>query len=222
MLKMNPNLTSYYNDRAKEYDKVYLRPEEQGDLSAATAIFQKIFANRKVLEIACGTGYWTEQISKTAAFVFATDINKSMLDIAMHRVNRPHVTFEIADMYNLRSDTRFDGVFGGFIWSHILLQDLDQFLDKLSHLVIAGGDMVFIDSNQVEGTNHAKKRTTRTDQNGNTFQTRLLDNGTPYEVLKNFPTKDFLIQKLAAIATDIEFIPLEHYWIVSCKTKFHQ
>ncbi len=28
---MNQDLVSYYKDRAKEYEKVYLNPDEQGD-----------------------------------------------------------------------------------------------------------------------------------------------------------------------------------------------
>jgi len=214
---MNDDLKSYYNERAKEYDKVYLNPDEQEDLQTATQIFQKIFSDKSVIEFACGTGYWTEQISKTAASIFATDINQSVIDIAKSRQFMNNVTFEVADMYNLAIDQKFDTAFGGFIWSHILLQELDKFLEKISGLVIPGGILVFIDSNPVEGTLHDKKQITKTDDEGNTYQTRILDNGLPHMVLKNFPTKDFILRKLSRIATGIEYISLNHYWVVSCK-----
>jgi SAM-dependent methyltransferase len=216
---MNDNLTSYYNERAREYDKVYLNPVEQEDLLTATTLFQNIFLNKTVLEIACGTGYWTAQISKTATFIFATDINKSVVDIAKTRQINNNVTFEVADMYNLTTTKKYDGLFGGFVWSHILLQNLERFLDKINDIVICEGTVVFIDRNPVEGTNHDKKRITKIDELGNTYQTRNLDNGTPHLVLKNFPTRDFLFQKLLRIATDINYINLKHYWIVSCKLK---
>jgi ubiquinone/menaquinone biosynthesis C-methylase UbiE len=189
---MNQNLTAYYNDRAKEYDKVYQNPDEQGDLLKAAACFQAIFNNKSVLEIACGTGYWTAEIAQTAASVVATDINKAMIDIAKTRRFNKQVSFEVADMYNLQTGNRFEGLFGGFIWSHILLQDLDGWLHKLSGLVVEKGDIVFIDSKKVEGTAHDKKRIARVDGWGNTFQQRQLENGTTHEVLKNFPDKDFI------------------------------
>lgn len=217
--QMNQDLTSYYNDRAKEYDKVYLRAEEQEDLQKATALFQEIFKSKSVLEIACGTGYWTEQISKTAASVFATDINKAVIDIAKTRRFNDNVTFEVADMNNLIIDNRFDAVFGGFIWSHVLLQDMDNLLSKISDQIVENGDIVFIDSKQVKGTAHDRKQITRIDAFGNTFQTRKLENGTTHEVLKNFPSNKFIVDKLSQIATDINIVALQHYWIATCKLK---
>ena len=216
---MNQDLTTYYSERAAEYDKVYQIPEEQEDLSKSTALFQHIFANKSVLEIACGTGYWTEQIAKTANSILATDINKAVIDIARSRQYNNNVTFKVADMYSLTTNQLFDGLFGGFIWSHILLQDLDNFIFKLKDFVSENGEIVFIDSKQVEGTNHDKKRITRIDQYGNTYQTRKLENGTINEVLKNFPKKEFLTEKLSYISAGVNIIELEHYWIATCKMK---
>ena len=218
-LKMNQDLTIYYKDRAKEYDKVYQIAEEQEDLLKATDLFQSIFKNKSVLEIACGTGYWTERIAKTATSVFATDINKSVVEIALRRQTKNNVRFNVADMYHLNTDMKYQGIFGGFIWSHILLQDLDRFLLKLKDLLTEDEILVFIDSNPVDDTIHDKKRVSHTDEHGNTYQTRMLEDGTSHLVLKNFPTKEFLLNKLSVIATDINYIQLEYYWIVSCSLK---
>ena len=215
---MNQDLSTYYNDRAREYDKVYEIPDEQEDLIKSAVLFQNIFANKSVLEIACGTGYWTEKISKTANSIFATDINEIVIDIARTRKFNSNVVFQVADMNCLSIDKKFDGLFGGFIWSHILLQDLDNFLLRLKGLLNENAKIAFIDSKQVEGTNHDRKRITRIDQYGNTFQTRTLENGTTHEVLKNFPSKQFLTDKLLQISTEVEIIELEHYWIATSKT----
>ena len=215
---MNQDLSTYYNDRAREYDKVYEIPDEQEDLLKSAVLFQNIFANKSVLEIACGTGYWTEKISKTANSIFATDINEIVIDIARTRKFNSNVVFQVADMNCLSIDKKFDGLFGGFIWSHILLQDLDNFLLSLKDLLNENAKIAFIDSKQVEGTNHDRKRITRIDQYGNTFQTRTLENGTTHEVLKNFPSKQFLTDKLLQISTEVEIIELEHYWIATSKT----
>ena len=215
---MNQDLSTYYNDRAREYDKVYEIPDEQEDLIKSAVLFQNIFADKSVLEIACGTGYWTEKISKTANSIFATDINEIVIDIARTRKFNSNVVFQVADMNCLSIDKKFDGLFGGFIWSHILLQDLDNFLLRLKDLLNENAKIAFIDSKQVEGTNHDRKRITRIDQYGNTFQTRTLENGTTHEVLKNFPSKQFLTDKLHQISTEVEIIELEHYWIATSKT----
>lgn len=213
---MNENLISYYDARAKEYEKVYQNPDEQGDLQTSEKIFQDLFARKTVLEIACGTGYWTERIAKTATSIYATDINESVIEIAKAR-QKENITFAVADMFDFTPEEKIDAVFAGFIWSHILLEDLDKFIEKLKSFLKPNGTIVFIDGNAVAGTNHDLKNITKTDEYGNTFQTRKLENGSSHLVLKNFPTKEFLVQKLSKIATDINFINLKYYWILSCK-----
>jgi 2-polyprenyl-3-methyl-5-hydroxy-6-metoxy-1,4-benzoquinol methylase len=214
---MNKSLTSYYHLRAKEYDRVYEHPAEQPDLQTAATLFKQLFAGKHVLEIACGTGYWTEQISGTARSVHATDINESMIEIAKKRGALKNVTFTATDMYQLSAGQPYDGLFGGFIWSHILLQHLDRFLDTMKTLVKPGGVIVFADSNPVPGTKHDLREISHTDAQGNTYQTRMLDDGTDHEVLKNFPAQDFLIEKLSRIGADIAYLELEYYWVVHCK-----
>lgn len=75
-----------------------------------------------------------------------------------------------------------------------------------------------MDNKFVEGSNTP---ITSKDQFGNTYQLRRLENGTSYSVLKNFPTQDFIIEKLSGIAVDIKFTNLEYYWIVSCRLNKH-
>ena len=209
---MNQDLVSYYRDRAKEYEKVYLKPERQNDLQKATTIVQSLFCQKTVFEIACGTGYWTEKIAETAASIYATDINKSVIEIAESKLYKNNVIFELADIYNFISYNKYERVFGGFIWSHILLQDLDKFIDKVKDLVASDGTIVFMDNNYVEGSNLV---ITKTDDQGNTYQTRKLGNDTSHLVLKNFPTKEFIFSKLKDTATDINYIDLTYFWIVS-------
>lgn len=93
-------------------------------------------------------------------------------------------------------------MFGGFIWSHILLQDLDKFLSTVNSLVSPGSTVVFMDNNFVEGSNHP---ITERDAHGNSFQTRKLEDNTTHLVLKNFPTEIFLQQKLKDIGGEIKF-----------------
>lgn len=210
---MRQDIVKYYHERANEYEKVYLNPAEQTDLQEATSLFQRLFANKSVLEIACGTGYWTERIAQTASEVLATDANQSMVDIARKRSMPDHVTLAVADMFEITPDKKYDVVFGGFIWSHIFLHDLDRLIQRLKSCLLPGGMIVMIDGRMVENTNHDKKRIIHTDETGNTYQNRILENGDSYLVLKNFPTRDFIRQKLSPIATEVSFVDTTYYWI---------
>jgi 2-polyprenyl-3-methyl-5-hydroxy-6-metoxy-1,4-benzoquinol methylase len=214
---MNKDLVTYYSERAQEYERVYQKPERQAELAQLSTRLQEIFAGKHVIEIACGTGYWTEHIAKTANFVLATDINEAVLDIARAKTYPPDVVaFRQADIFNLTElATTYESLFGGFIWSHIGLQDLQQFIAILNSHVVPGGTVVLTDNNYVEGSSSP---ITEQDEHGNTYQTRTLDNGSTHLVLKNFPTGAFLRELLQGQATDVEFVSLKYYWLLRYKT----
>lgn len=208
---MNTHLVDYYRQRAKEYEQVYAKPERQHDLQQAEILLKQAFAGKTMLEICCGTGYWTERIAQTATAIHATDINDTVLDIAQQKDygNTP-VSFEMADFYSYPVTRLYDGLFGGFIWSHIQLQHLQAFLQKTGSFVRPGGTIVFMDNIYVAGSNLP---VTHTDEQGNTFQTRTLEDGSTHLVRKNFPTEAFIKEQLKDIAGQLQVIRLEYYWL---------
>ena len=209
---MNSNTVSYYKDRAKEYEKIYSKPERQNDLLLAGQILKDTFADKDVFEIACGTGYWTQKIAATAKNILATDINDTVIEVAKSKnYLLAKVVFQTADIFDLINTNKHESLFGGFIWSHIKLQDLNNFIDTVNNLVSDCGTIVFMDNNYVEGSNLA---VTDTDEFGNTYQTRVLESGTTHKVLKNFPAEIFMRQLLTGTATNIDFINLQYYWIL--------
>ena len=210
---MNIDIVSYYRDRANEYEKVYSKPERQEDLQQATRILQKIFRNKEVFEIACGTGYWTEKIAKSAKTILATDINESVIEIAKNKKYYPaKVDFQIGDIFNIDTKIKHESLFGGFIWSHIKIEDLNNFVKSVADLVIPGGTIAFIDNNYVEGSSLP---IAEIDEQGNSYQVRQLENNSTYKVLKNFPEEKFLKQLLNDKASKIDFINLKYYWILT-------
>lgn len=217
---MNTDLISYYSDRAKEYEKIYAKPERQEELKIAATVLKGIFINKKVFEICCGTGYWTERIAQTATSIFATDVNESMLEIARYKdYGKAKVSFGIADIYKYEPTEPQENLFGGFIWSHIQVQDLDNFLKKINGFVVPGATVVMMDNNFVDGSNHP---IAYTDEEGNTFQDRKLEDGTTHRVRKNFPTENFLREKVESWGTEITIIQSTYFWILSYKTKNNQ
>ncbi|HRI58830.1 MAG TPA: class I SAM-dependent methyltransferase [Saprospiraceae bacterium] len=213
---MNSDLTEYYAKRAAEYEAIYNKPERQSDLSTATKLLQEIFKDQNVLEIACGTGFWTEKIARTARFILATDINESVLEIARNK-NYPNnnVQFEAADLYRIQPEKPADALFGGFIWSHIKIEELGHFTDKLNALVKPGSTIVLMDNRFVPGSNTP---IAEQDAQGNTYQSRKLQNGESYLVLKNFPEREAIEAVLTGKAQRLQYIPLHYFWICVYQT----
>jgi demethylmenaquinone methyltransferase/2-methoxy-6-polyprenyl-1,4-benzoquinol methylase len=210
---MDP-LVDYYARRAAEYERIYAKPERRADLAALRVRIGKMFAGRKVLELACGTGYWTQVIAKGANEVLAFDLNQEVLEIARQKKTPENkVKFQIADSYQLPGlGRRHDALFAGFWWSHVPLQKLDEFLLAATAAVAPGALTAFLDNRYVEGSSTP---VVRTDAEGNGYQTRRLDDGSTHEVLKNFPGEGELIQRASRCGWGARVELLEHYWLLS-------
>ena len=90
-------MQSYYADRAPEYDSIYAKPERQADLRLIEAWLPEVFRGRAVLEIACGTGHWTQLIAPVASEVVALDASPETMQIAKERVPPGKVEFVVGD-----------------------------------------------------------------------------------------------------------------------------
>lgn len=216
MNRLNDDLSTYYAQRAAEYEAIYAKTERQADLQTATVRLQDIFRRKTVLEIACGTGYWTQKIAETATKILATDINESVLEIAQLKTYPfDNVRFSQEDLYDIQSIPLSEALFGGFIWSHIKLEELPRFLEATHALVQPGGLIVFMDNRYVEGSSTP---ISEHDLQGNTYQQRVLKDGTAFSVLKNFPDQSALEKTLTGKAQNIQFIQLQYFWICAYQT----
>ncbi|HOQ75333.1 MAG TPA: methyltransferase domain-containing protein [Thermoclostridium sp.] len=80
-------MKEYYSKRAQEYEKIYHRddPVRHAELAEISRLMQELFFRLDVLEVACGTGYWTERIARSARSVTAVDISEETLRIARQK-----------------------------------------------------------------------------------------------------------------------------------------
>ena len=188
-------ITEYYANRASEYEFIYQKPERQRDLEQIKTKLSRVFYGLDVLETACGTGYWTRFACRSAKSITATDYNVEVLNIAREKDygNCP-VKFVKADAYVLDEvDGLFNAALVGFWWSHVPISKLDEFL-KVMHSKLSGGARIIIfDNRYVEGNSTP---ISRTDDEDNTYQIRKLSDGSTYEVLKNFPSEDYFIERI--------------------------
>lgn len=209
------SMRAYYAQRATSYERVYDKPERQADLQAMNAWLPGHFEGRHGLEIACGTGYWTPFAAARCASWLATDANEEVMAIARTKPLPPgRVQFRALDAYDLGAlgDQRFDAALAAFWWSHVPLQHLPGWLTGLHARLAPGAVVVMLDNLYVPGSNHP---ITRQDVDGNTYQTRALDDGSTHEVLKNFPTREEAVAMLGTRARDSQWTAFQHYWALS-------
>ena len=205
-------MIEYYARRAQEYEEVYAKPERQADLQVLRDKCRHLFAGRDVLEISCGTAYWTECFAESANSILATDINPETLDVARSKNwDTATVEFATADSLALPDFRRdFDAGFAGFWWSHVPLEKLHDFLTGFHARLKPGALVAFMDNRFVEGSSTPIHRQ---DETGNTYQIRHLADGSSHEVLKNFPGEEELRRILAPFAADINLSFLDYFWV---------
>jgi len=204
----------YYARRAPEYERFYDKPERQADLSILRGRIAGLFAGRRVLEIACGTGFWTAVIAPAAREVTALDINEEVLALAREKPLPPgRVEFVQADAYALPDlGRRHDGVFAGFWWSHVPLARLDAFLEGAVRAAAPGAMLAFLDGRYVEGSSTP---IARRDADGNNWQHRRLEDGAEFDVVKNYPGESELIKRASRFGWGAHVELLPYHWLLS-------
>jgi demethylmenaquinone methyltransferase/2-methoxy-6-polyprenyl-1,4-benzoquinol methylase len=211
----SPELIDYYRRRAGEYEEIYAWPDRQADLDVLRKEIPARLAGREVLEVACGTGYWTELIARAAKRIVATDVALEPMAIARAKAYTCPVEIRTADAYALdESLGSFNGAFAGFWWSHVPLSRREDFLRSLHSRLEGRSRVVLFDNRYVEGAMHP---IVETDAEGNTYQRRRLADGAEHRVLKNFPSEDELRRCLTGFASTVRYLsylPLQYYWLL--------
>lgn len=204
-------MAAYYAQRAPDYERVYHRAPRQGNLRRFEAAIGRLFAGRDVLEVACGTGWWTPHGAAHAASWLATDLSPETLAVARTKPLPASVRLQVADAYALDAlaPATFDAAFVGCWWSHVPLQRLDDWVAALHRRLRSGARVVVIDNRFVEGDSTP---ITWADAEGNTFQRRTLDDGSEHVVLKNFPRPDEALARLGPRLRAAQWTDGSHYW----------
>ena len=212
MPQLQREMIEYYARRAAEYERIYAKPERQGDLRRLEGLVERSFEGLNVLEVACGTGYWTRFAARGARSILASDCNEEVLEIARQKAyGGCRVEIVQADAYALDNvPDGFNAGLAAFWWSHIARADLPRFLRAFHAKLTTGSPVLVLDNRYVEGSSTS---VSRRDDQGNTYQIRRLLDGSEHEVLKNFPDAETFAAALANHGTDLEFTDLPYYWI---------
>ena len=77
-----------------------------------------------VLELGCGTGYFTRELARSGAEIIAIDVSPELLNIARSNCSAPNVRYEIQNAYDLSyNDCVFDSVIGSSVLHHLEIED---------------------------------------------------------------------------------------------------
>jgi ubiquinone/menaquinone biosynthesis C-methylase UbiE len=208
----------YYAKQAVEYDLQYENPGFQNDLRTIKEMLTRTFKGKRVFEVACGTGRWTQYVAEVAATIFAIDANENMLEIARKRQYPSNtVTLVRADAYTPNSSSKkFNGGLAGFWLSHVDLGRMEQFLKAFHSWLEAGAVVIMFDDME---TSDRMSATSRTDKHGNRYEMRTLLNGERFEIIENFFSREHLQNLIEGYGTDLHFETLETKWFLQYRSK---
>ncbi len=196
----------YYRRRANEYDET-----AYGDVAVARERIARLVGQMRpsgrVLEIACGTGLWTEAIADVADTVVALDAAPEAVAIARERVTSPGVTFEVADVFSWTTDERFDVIFFSAWLSHVPMSRFAQFWRMLRGLLADGGRVLFIDEHVDERGKEAYV------PGADEIVERQLRDGRKFRVVKNFVDPQELQGRLRDLGWDCQVVRDGGDWV---------
>jgi ubiquinone/menaquinone biosynthesis C-methylase UbiE len=139
---------AYYRARAPEYDRTAYGDDLSEARSRISRALDQLDPRGNILELACGTGMWTEGLAARAEHLLAVDTSPEALAIARKRVPA-EVRLQVADV--LRDDPpwspteRYDVVVMAFWLSHVPRSQAISFLDRVGGWLAPGGRLLVID-----------------------------------------------------------------------------
>ena len=182
-----------------------------GDVAAARERIARLVArmrpSRRVLEIACGTGLWTEALAGLADTVLAIDAAPEAVAIARERVRSGNVTFEVADVFSWTTGERFEVVFFSAWLSHVPTSRFEEFWRMLRRLLAEDGRVLFIDEHVDERGKEAYV------PGADEIVERQLQDGEKFRIVKNFVDPQALQDRLRDIGWDCQIHRDGNDWI---------
>ena len=209
----------YYRQRAAQFAD-WNRGESDGGSKPDSSVFEeaKILLDAlqaenlkgAILEIASGTGIWTEALAKNASSVTALDSSPEMLERCRSRLGAdPRVRYVVADFYDWIPDQEYDAASFSFWISHVPSSKLDKFVSKLSGCLKTGGRIFFVDQQTQEMKHEDLVRS------GGEVAWRTLDNWKRFRVFKHFYTPEEIRDSFLAhgITTKITYTPSHFFYV---------
>lgn len=173
----------YYRARAKEYDASLesimsvadsFEQEGQREWVAIIEAVRGLGPCGQVLELAAGTGIWSQELVALTADLTVLDGSPEMVELNRAKVNDPRVRYECIDLFSWEPDRQYDLVFFAFWLSHVPPELVGAFLDRVRRAIRPGGRIFIVDEpaggNQLSGPSEAGIYQQRTVEDGREFR----------------------------------------------------
>jgi demethylmenaquinone methyltransferase/2-methoxy-6-polyprenyl-1,4-benzoquinol methylase len=212
---------AYYQARASEYDEWFLRqgrydrgPTQNAQwFTEVDEVRQQLVRfnpTGEVLELACGTGWWTGQLLQYAHHLTAVDAAAEVLAINRTRYGHHPIDYVQADLFTWRPTRSYDAVFFSFWLSHVPPERFAAFWRSIAEALQPGGRVFFLDS-------LASDSSTARDQawspEPTILQSRRLNDGREFEIVKIYYRPEALSAQLRALGWHVTVSTTSHYFL---------
>jgi len=199
---------AYYQARAGEYDEWFLRQGryDRGaeanrqwfvEIAEVATALERFAPRGRVLELACGTGWWTERLVRHATHITAVDSSPEVLAINRARMDGSPIDYVQADLFTWRPTLRYDVVFFSFWLSHVPPERFVEFWAMVRTALAPGGRVFFIDSLYSHMATAVDQALPATQV---TTSRRRLNDGQEFHIVKVFYGPDDLVHQLSDLS----------------------
>ena len=187
---------AYYRARAAEYDQWALRqgrydhgPELNqlwhDQVDEVRQALLRCGPVESALELACGTGIWTQHLVQISRRVHAIDAAPEMLAINRAKLQSDRVDYEQADLFAWRPQRQYELAFCGFWLSHVPPERMAPFLNQVAEALRPGGRLFLVDSRRAIFSGPAD-HSLRDPDSDSILDERKLNDGRRFTIVKVF------------------------------------
>lgn len=217
-------MKTYYEHIAEGYDDWFYcrgRHDHGPELNArwfkavddAFALLDSFCLEGDILELAPGTGIWTQRLLLHARTVTAVDASAHMLEVNHAKIADDRVSYIEADLFQWQPPRTFDGICFSYWISHVPYEMLDTFLHMVASALRPGGKVFFIDDHY-----ELPRVLSRPDDKNEQVMTRKF-NGSEFHVVKNLYEPAFLVERFAAAGLAITMSETDSLFMHGCGTR---
>ena len=187
--KIRQEMMLYYDERAEEYDEIYLGkghttidPDVYKKDVAKVAKMVSNFGKGHLIDIACGAGFWLPNYARNCNQITFLEQSERMLSKCKDRVERLGLAdianFVQGDFFDVDLASKYDCALVGFLLSHLTFAQEEAFFRKLEEILRTDSQLMFIDS----AWNESRQRY----QEKEGLQERVLNDGRVFRIYKRY------------------------------------
>jgi len=184
-------MKDYYSERATEYEEAYTLGTGTASIenpglfkSEAIAVSKVVekFGHGRLIDIACGTGYWLPYYVTNVSHVTFLDQSENMLAECRRKVSAlgigANCNFIQDDLFDHHFNETYDCALLGYLVSHMTTEQETYLFRILRAILGTTGDFLIMDSSWSKERARANTKIER--------QGRKLNDGTTFEIYKRY------------------------------------